>query len=63
MLDNNVVFKYETLYSVPFEITQFLTNGMVALQYSEAKIRYNIHHITPYTSDTTVEDNISENHV
>ena len=40
---------------------QCCTNGTVTLQYGPAKIRYNIHQIKPYTSDTNVEDINPEN--
>ena len=57
VLDNQSTQKYETTYKGPFVITQFCTNGMVALQCGEKKIRYNIFRINPHRSDTNVEDN------
>ena len=42
MQTNNSGFKYETLYKVPFEITQCQSNGAVTLQCGATKIRYTI---------------------
>ena len=56
MLDNNAALKYDTPYNIPFDTTQCWTNVMVILQYGVTKIRYNIHRIKPYTSNTNVED-------
>ena len=36
-------------------IKQCCTNGTVALQCADIKIRYNIRHIKQHTDDTTVE--------
>ena len=55
MLDNISAFKYDTPYKVPFEITQYWANITVTLQCVAIKIRYNTHHIKPYTYDTNVE--------
>ena len=55
MLANNMAFKYYTPYKVPFDITQCWINGVVSLQYGAVKIRYNVHSIKPYTSDTNLE--------
>ena len=56
MLNNHAGYKYEIPYKGPFMITQCCTNGPVTLQCGAIKIRYNIHHINPYKSDTKVED-------
>ena len=56
MLTNNTEYKYETLYTMPFFITQCWNNGTVTLQCISATIVYNIHRIKPYTSDTNVKD-------
>ena len=48
ILNNNTAYKYETPYKVPFVI--------IILQCGATKIKYNIHGIKPYTSDTNIED-------
>ena len=53
---NYTAFKYENPYKDPFKIIQCWTNGTISLQCGEIKIRYNIHHIKTYESDTNVED-------
>ena len=63
MLNNKSAFKYETPNKEPFEIKQCCTNETIILQYYAIKIRYNICHIKPYTSDTNIEDTIAENNV
>ena len=60
MLINNANLKYKYPYIGTFDITQCYTNGTVTLQYSAIKIRYNIGSTKPYTSDTNVEDFITE---
>ena len=55
ILDNNDYFKYEIMYKGPFDIKQCCTNVKVKLNYDATKIRYNIHLIKSYTSDTNVE--------
>ena len=61
MLNKNASLKYETTYKGTFEIIQCWTNGTVTLQYCATKIRYNIHHIIPYTYYTNVEVIIAKN--
>ena len=56
MLNNNFEYKYEMPCMGPFVITGCFTNGKVSLKYGAMNIRYNIHGIKPYTSDTNVED-------
>ena len=56
MLDNQVVYKYETPYKVPFVINQCWTNGMVTLQYGAIKIGCNIRCIKTYTYNKNVKD-------
>ena len=60
MITDNVAFKYETPYNGPFGITQCWTNSMVTLQCGATKIRYNIRGIKPYSSDTNIDNIISE---
>ena len=55
MIDNYAAYKYETPYKGPFLITQCWTNGMATVQYGEAKIRYTIQCIKPYTYDKTLK--------
>ena len=55
MLTNNSAYKYETSYNGPFVITQCCTNVTVTFQYVLTNIRYNIHGIHPYKSDTKIE--------
>ena len=55
MLTNHTQYKNETLYKVPFVITQCFTNGMVNLQYVATQIKHNIRRINPYKSGTKVE--------
>ena len=61
ILTNKTGFKYKTLYNGIFEMTRCWTNGMVTLQCSAIKIRFNTSFIKPYTSDTNVKDIIAEN--
>ena len=61
MLNNSTLYKYENPYKGPSLITRCFTNGTVDLQYGTIKIRYNIHRIKPYKSDTNVEDIKPEN--
>ena len=61
MLNNQAKYKYETQYRGPCWITWCFTNGTVNLQYGTTIIRYNIHHIKLYKSDTSVEDISSKN--
>ena len=61
MRTNHTEYKYETLFKVPFIITQCFTNGKMNLQYGTKQIMYNIHHIKPYKSDTKIEDSNSIN--
>ena len=61
MLNNHAAYKYETTYKVIFVITLCFTNGLVSIQYGTTKSRYNIRWITPYKSDTNVEDMNPEN--
>ena len=56
MLNNRSAYKYETTYKGPFLINQCWTNSIVILQCGTIQIRYNIHCIKTYTSDTNVED-------
>ena len=60
MINNTYDFRYETPNKGPFEITQFWANDTFYLQCGKIKIRYNIHRIIPYTSDTNVDGIISE---
>ena len=60
MLNNNAAFNYYTPYKGTFEMTQCWNKSTVTLQCGAIKIGYNIHCIKPYTSDTNVEDIISE---
>ena len=55
MLKNNNLFKYETPYKGPFEITQSCTNDADTFQCGVIKIRHNICHIKAYTYDTTLK--------
>ena len=55
MRNNHAAYKYEMTYKGTFLINQCWTNIMVTLQCGAIKIRYNICHINPYTSDTNVE--------
>ena len=61
MLTNHTIYKYETPYKSPFLITQCFTNGTVNLQYDGTEIRYNIHRIKLYKSDTKIEDSTTKN--
>ena len=63
MINNNSAFKYETPYKGPLQITQYWTNDTLTPQCSAKQIRYDIHCIKPFMSDTKVEDIISENDV
>ena len=54
MLTNHSAYKYETPYKVPFLITQCWTNITFTLQYGPKNIRYDIHWIKTYKSDTSV---------
>ena len=47
----------------PFLINQCWTNATVILHCVAIKIRYNIRHIKPYTSDKNVEDINPERYV
>ena len=38
MFTNDYDLKYETPYNVPFEITQWCTNGIVVLQYGAKQL-------------------------
>ena len=55
IINNHAAYKYEMPYKVPFAITQCWTNSTFTLQCGAIKIRYNIHHIKPYTADKNVE--------
>ena len=55
IITNHTAYKYETTYKGPFVITQCYINGTVMLQCGAIKIKYNIHRINPYKSDTKVE--------
>ena len=55
ILTNHDAYKYGTPYKSPFVITRCFTNGTVNLKYGPIKIKYNIHRIKPYKSDTNVE--------
>ena len=55
MLDNKDTYKYDTLYNMPFETTQYWTNGTVTLQMFVTKISYNICRIKPYKYKTNVD--------
>ena len=55
MLNNHAVYKYGTLFKVPFVIKRCWTNVTVTLQYGSTKIRHNIRWIKPYKYDTNVE--------
>ena len=61
MLTNNAALKYEAPYKWTPQITQCWTNGTATLQYDAIKIRYIICRMSPYTSDTNIEDIIIEN--
>ena len=56
ILTNNYAYKYEIPYNRPFVIKEFWTNDAVTLQCGTIKVRHNICHIKPYTSDTNIED-------
>ena len=56
MLNKHTAYKYEIPYKIHFVITQCFTNGTVNLQCGAIQIKYNIHRIKPYKSDTKVED-------
>ena len=56
ILNNHTAYKNETPYRVIFVIMRFFTNGRVNLKYGPKTIRYNIHQIKPYKSDTNFED-------
>ena len=58
MVNKNAAIRYETSYKGPFVITQFWTNDKVTINCAAIKIRYNTHHIKPYTYDANV-DNIN----
>ena len=47
MITNHTAYKYETLYKVPFVITQCFTNGRVKLQYGPTISKYNKRLIKP----------------
>ena len=36
---------------------------MITLQYGATKKWYNIHHMKPYTSDTNIDDTMTENDI
>ena len=61
MLTYHTSCKYETLYTSPFVITQYFTNGTVKLQCGATQITYNIRRINPYEYDTKVDDSSSKN--
>ena len=61
MLAYHTAYKYETLYTGPFLITQCFTNGTVKLQCCATQITYNIRRINPYKYDTKVDDSSSKN--
>ena len=50
-LHKNTKIQYKGL----FVIKRCFTNGTVNLQYGPTEIRYNIHRIKPYKSDTNVK--------
>ena len=56
MLNNKFTCKYETPYTRPFGIMQCFTNGAVALQIYETKIRYDIRYIYPYKYEAGVDN-------
>ena len=56
MLNSHAEYKYETPYKVLFLIKRCFTNGMINVQYGPTEFRYNVRQISPYTSDTNVED-------
>ena len=56
MFTKHTEYRYGMPYTVPFVITQCLTNGTVTLQCGEIEIRYNIRCMNPYKSDTKVKD-------
>ena len=49
------------MYNGPFDINQCCTNITVTLKCGEIQIRYNVHRIKPYKSDTNFEVIIYEN--
>ena len=55
ILNNHIVYKYDTPYKGYFLITQRFTNVTVMLQYGSTKIRYNIRRIKQYKSVTKFE--------
>ena len=61
MLTKQNSYKYETLYTGPFVITNCFTNGTENLKFGPTKIRYDIRLIKPYKSDTKVEYISSKN--
>ena len=61
MLTNHTAYTYEIPFKGPLLITHYFTNGMVNLQCGRKKIRYNVHRIKPYKSDTKVEGFNSKN--
>ena len=61
MLNKRTVYNYETPYTGPFLITQYWTNEKISSIIVATEIRYNIHRIKPYKSDTKVEDSNSIN--
>ena len=60
MLTKHTAYKYGTPYTGPFVIAQYFTNGTEILQFDTIQIKYNIHCIKPYKSDTKVEDSSSK---
>ena len=61
MLTYHTAYKYETLYTVPFVITECFTNGSVKLQCGATQITYNLCRINPYKYDTKVDNSSSKN--
>ena len=61
MLTKHNVYKYETLDTGPFVITQWYDNDTVNLQCGATQMTYNIRCIKPHKYDTIFEDSSSKN--
>ena len=61
ILTNIYALKYKYKYNGPYEIMQCWTNITFTLQGGAIKIKHDLCCIKPYTSDTNVNDIISEN--
>ena len=61
MLTYHTAYKYETLYTGPFVITQFFTTGTKKRLCDETQITYNISRINPYKYDTKIDGSSSKN--